>query len=76
MLFLIFSVPIGAFGISYWLYGDNPPADIVAGMARSPLISGLVMLTTAAALILYGLTRVLPGKARSWRRRLTHSSAV
>ena len=63
VLFLICSVPIGAFGISYWVYGDNPPADIFAGMVRSPLISGLVMVTTAAAIILYGLTRVLPGKA-------------
>ena len=63
MLFVIFSVPVGAFGISYWIYGDNPPQEIVQGMMRSPLISGLVTVTVGVGLVLYGLTRVLPGKA-------------
>ena len=64
VLYLIFSVPMGAFGVSYWIYGgDNPPGDIIERMARSPLISGLLIVTTGVAIILYGLTRVLPGKA-------------
>ena len=62
VLFLMFSVPIGAFGVVYWLYGDNPPANIVERMARSPLVSGLIMVTVGVGLGLYGLTRVLPGK--------------
>ena len=62
VLFLVFSVPAGAFGVLYWMYGDNPPADIISRMARSPIVSGLVMVTAGVALGLYGLTRVLPGK--------------
>lgn len=63
VLYLIFSVPLGAFGVSYWMYGDNPPADHIRGMMQSPLISGLIVITTGVAIGLYGLTRVLPGKA-------------
>jgi hypothetical protein len=63
VLFLIFSVPAGAFGVLYWMYGDNPPAEIIERMARSPLISGLIMITVGVGIGLYGLTRVLPGKA-------------
>jgi hypothetical protein len=63
VLFLMFSVPIGAFGVLYWLYGDNPPSDIIGRMVGSPLVSGLIMVTVGVGLGLYGLTRVLPGKA-------------
>ena len=63
VLFLIFSVPLGAFGVLYWRYGDNPPWDLMARMVSSPIISGLAMIVTGIAIGLYGLTRVLPGKA-------------
>ena len=62
VLFLVFSVPVGAFGVLYLMYGDNPPSDIVQRMAESPLISGVVIFTVGASLVMYGLTRVLPGK--------------
>jgi len=63
VLFLIFSVPLAAFGVLYWRYGDDPPADIMSRMLTSPLISGLAMIVSGVAIGLYGLTRVLPGKA-------------
>ena len=63
VLFLMIGVPVGAFGVSYWLYGDNPPADLIAGMFRSPIISGVMVIAVGAALALYGLTRVIPGNA-------------
>ena len=63
VLFIMFSVPFGAFGISYWRYRDDPPADILAGMFRSPMISGLMVATAGVAVVLYGLTRIIPGKA-------------
>lgn len=62
VLFLMFSVPAGAFGVLYLMYGDKPPADIVQRMAQSPVISGSAIFTVGVALVLYGLTRVLPGK--------------
>ena len=63
VLFLMASVPVGAFAILYSIYGDNPPAEIVQRMMRSPLISGLCTIAVGVALVFYGLTRVLPGKA-------------
>jgi hypothetical protein len=63
VLFLMFSVPLGAFGIGYWLYGDDPPTAIIEQMIRSPLISGLAIIVTGTGIALYGLTRMLPGKA-------------
>jgi hypothetical protein len=63
VLFLIFSVPLGAFGVLYGMYGDDPPAELFDRMVRSPLISGLAIIVTGAAIGMYGLTRVLPGKA-------------
>jgi len=63
VLFLIFSTPLAAFGVLYWRYGDDPPADIMSRMLTSPIISGLGMIVTGLAIGLYGLTRVLPGKA-------------
>jgi len=62
LLFLIVSVPIGAFGVSYWLYGDNPPSEIIGGMFASPVISGIMMAAAGVAVGLYGLTRVLSGE--------------
>src|ERR1043165_3084223 len=35
VLFLLFSVPVAAFGIGYWIYGDQPAASIVQGLVRS-----------------------------------------
>jgi len=63
VLFLMFSVPAGAFGVMYWRYGDNPPTEMMEGMVRSPLISGLVIVGAGAAIGLYGLTRVIGGSA-------------
>ena len=63
VLFLMFSVPAGAFGVMYWRYGDHPPQDMMEGMVRSPLISGLVIVGVGAAIGLYGLTRVIGGSA-------------
>ena len=63
VLFLIFSVPLGAFGLLYWRYGEDPPAELMARMVASPIISGLAMIVTGVAMGMYGLTRVLPGKA-------------
>ena len=63
VLFLVFSVPLGAFGVAYWLYGADPPAEIVAGMVKSPVISGLTIAIAGVALALYGLTRIIPGQA-------------
>jgi hypothetical protein len=62
VLFLMFSVPIGGFGVSYWLYGDKPPSEIIVGMFGSPLISGIMMVAAGVAVGLYGLTRVISGK--------------
>lgn len=63
VLFLMFSVPLGAFGLLYWRYGDNPPTEAMARMISSPLVSGPAAITVGVGLVLYGLTRVLPGKA-------------
>jgi hypothetical protein len=63
VLFLLFSVPIAAFGIGYWLYGGDPPATILTGMLKSPVMSGLMIITAGVGLLLYGLTRLIPGKA-------------
>lgn len=62
VLFLMFSVPVAAFGFGYWMYGDQPPASIVQLMVRSPLVSGLTAVLSGLGIGLYGLTRVLPGK--------------
>jgi hypothetical protein len=63
VLFLMFSVPLGAFGLLYWRYGDDPPAEAMRQMISTPLVSGLAAITVGTGLVLYGLTRVLPGKA-------------
>jgi hypothetical protein len=63
ILFVMFSVPIGAMGIGYWVYGDSPPAEIVQRLAGSPHVSGLIISTVGLGLVFYGLTRILPGKA-------------
>lgn len=62
ILFLMFSVPLGAFGVGYWLYGDNPPSAIMNRMIASPLISGLAIIVAGASIVLYGLTRLVAGK--------------
>ena len=63
VLFLMFSVPLGAFGVLTWRYGEDPPAEIIQRMVSSPIASGLVIIAVGVGLVLYGLTRVLPGKA-------------
>jgi len=63
LLFVMFSVPIGAFGILYWMHGGDPPGEIIDSMVKSPLISGVAIVAVGAGLAMYGLTRVLPGKA-------------
>lgn len=63
LLFLVFSLPFGALGVAVWIYGAQPPSGIVEGIARSPLASGLIVVIVGAAIGMYGLTRVLPGKA-------------
>ncbi len=63
LLFVMFSVPFGAFGILSAVYGDNPPRTILAGMFKSPLISGLMITTVGGGLVLYGLTRLIGGRA-------------
>jgi hypothetical protein len=62
ILFLMFSVPLSAFGIGYWLYGDNPPVAAINRMIASPLISGLAITASGAGVTLYGLTRLVAGK--------------
>lgn len=63
VLFLMLSVPLGAFGVLYWLHGGDPPAALMEAMVRSPLISGLAAAASGTAVALYGLTRLLPGNA-------------
>ena len=63
VLFLMFSVPLGAFGLLYARYGDNPPQDVMRRGLESPMMSGLTMAGVGVAIGLYGLTRVLPGRA-------------
>jgi hypothetical protein len=63
VLFLMFSVPLGAFGLLYWRYGDDPPAEAMRQMISTPLVSGLAAITAGVSIVLYGLTRVLPGNA-------------
>ena len=63
VLFLMFSVPLAAFGLLYWRYGDDPPAEAMRQMISTPLVSGLAAITVGVGFVLYGLTRVLPGKA-------------
>jgi hypothetical protein len=62
VLFLMFSVPLGAFGVLYWRYGDDPPTEVMGRMIGSPLASGLAIIAVGVGIVLYGLTRVLPGK--------------
>ena len=62
LLFVLFSVPLAAFGVLYWVYGDDPPGEIIDNLAKSPLISGAIIVCVGAAIAMYGLTRVLPGK--------------
>ena len=62
VLFLMFSVPLAAFGIGYWLYGDNPPSAITNRLITSPLISGLAIIAAGVGIVLYGLTRLVAGK--------------
>ena len=71
VLFLLSSVPIGAFGVSYWRYRGDPPGDIVAGMIESPAISGLTIGIAGVALILYGLTRIIPKQATFRETRIS-----
>jgi hypothetical protein len=63
ILFLMFSVPLAALGIGYWLSGDDPPVAVIARMVASPLISGLAIVTAGVGITLYGLTRLV---ARSY----------
>ena len=63
VLFLMFSVPLGAFGVLYWRYGDDPPAEVMGRLISSPLVSGLAAIAVGIGIVMYGLTRVLPGKA-------------
>lgn len=63
LLFLILSVPLVLLGVAYWRYGDHPPADILAGVMRSPVGSGLLIVACGVAIGLYGLTRLLPARA-------------
>ena len=62
ILFLMFSVPLAAFGVGYWLYGDDPPIELISRMIASPLISGLAIIAAGAGIALYGLTRLVAGK--------------
>jgi hypothetical protein len=63
VLYLMFSVPLAAFGVMVWRYGGEPPAEILERMIRSPLASGLVIMSVGVGIVLHGLTRVLPGNA-------------
>jgi hypothetical protein len=63
VLFVIFSAPLAAFGAGYVVWGNSPPAGVIERLIRVPLVSGLAVVVTGVALLLYGLTRVLPGKA-------------
>ena len=83
VLFLMISVPLGAFGIAYWLHGGDPPAALMDRMLRSPLISGLAIVATGTIIALYGLTRLVPGnetfvetKIRPFERRLVGGYVV
>ena len=55
------SVPLGAFGIGYWLDADRPAA-VIERMVASPFIAGLAVVAAGVGLILYGLTRLVAGK--------------
>jgi hypothetical protein len=61
ILFLMFSVPLGAFGIGYWLDSDNPAA-VVEWMFASRLATGLAIAAAGAGVAMYGLTRLLGGR--------------
>jgi hypothetical protein len=63
VLFVIFSAPMAALGAGYLLWGNSPPAGVIERLIRVPLVSGLAIVVTGVALLLYGLTRVLPGKS-------------
>lgn len=62
ILFLMMSVPLFAFGIGYWIYGEDPPSVLAKRMVASPLISGLAIATVGVGLVLYGLTRLISPK--------------
>lgn len=61
VIFLILSVPLGAFGVTYWLHGGHPPAALMERLVRSPLVSGLAVAAAGTMVTLYGLTRLVPG---------------
>jgi len=83
VIFLMISAPLGAFGVAYWLHGGDPPAVLMDRLIRSPLVSGLTIVAVGAVIVLYGLTRLVPGnetfvetKIRPVERRLVGGSIV
>ena len=63
VLFVMFSVPITAFGVNVWFEGVNPSGAMLERMLRNPIVSGVMIVTTGIGILLYGLTRLLGGKA-------------
>lgn len=63
VLYILMSVFLGALAAGFWVYGNEPPTDVVRRMFASPLISGAVTATVGAAIGMYGLTRLVSGNA-------------
>ena len=83
VLFLMLSVPLGAFGVAYWVHGGDFPEALLERLVRSPLISGLTVVTVGTMITLYGLTRLVPGnetfvetRIRPFERRLVGAYVV
>jgi len=63
VLYILMSVFLGALAAGFWVYGNEPPTDVVRRMVASPFISGAVTATVGAAIGMYGLTRLVAGNA-------------
>ena len=63
VLYILMSVCLGAMAAGFWVYGNEPPTDVVNRMFASPIISGAVTVTVGAAIGMYGLTRLVSGNA-------------
>jgi hypothetical protein len=59
VMFLMFGVVIGAIALSFWIYGDQPPTDLVRRIFDSRWASTLVIVGTGTTIGMFGLTRLL-----------------
>ena len=63
VLCVMVAVPFGAYGFGYWLYGGEPTAAVFDRLVSSPVGSGALVAVIGAGILLFGLTRLLGGKA-------------